>query len=208
MKKLLLSAAIAACLLLGAVQSQAAFANTTTILGWKNAPSDTITTGNVTWVINDLLTTVPDGVSVTLADSGSLTVQANSTWQAGPQNWYLEYTADLTDGMVFSAVSVDSTLYYDKKATITKEVYNAANGALLVTVKSVNGVPSNLGEFTGFPGVNTILVKETIKIEAGTTLGDFGNTFVVPEPSTVLAGSLLLLPFAASTIRRFRKNKA
>jgi hypothetical protein len=28
----------------------------------------------------------------------------------------------------------------------------------------------------------------------------------VPEPTTVLAGALLLLPFAASTIRRFRKN--
>jgi hypothetical protein len=28
----------------------------------------------------------------------------------------------------------------------------------------------------------------------------------VPEPTTILAGALLLLPFAASTIRRFRKN--
>jgi len=28
----------------------------------------------------------------------------------------------------------------------------------------------------------------------------------VPEPTTVLAGALLLLPFAASTIRRFRKS--
>jgi hypothetical protein len=29
---------------------------------------------------------------------------------------------------------------------------------------------------------------------------------VVPEPTTILAGALLLLPFAASTIRRFRKT--
>ncbi len=28
----------------------------------------------------------------------------------------------------------------------------------------------------------------------------------VPEPSTIIAGALLLLPFGASTIRRFRKN--
>ncbi len=29
----------------------------------------------------------------------------------------------------------------------------------------------------------------------------------VPEPSTIIAGALLLLPFAASTIRRMRKNR-
>ena len=28
----------------------------------------------------------------------------------------------------------------------------------------------------------------------------------VPEPTTMIAGALLLLPFAASTIRRFRRN--
>jgi hypothetical protein len=28
----------------------------------------------------------------------------------------------------------------------------------------------------------------------------------VPEPATIAAGALLLLPFAVSTIRRFRKN--
>jgi hypothetical protein len=30
----------------------------------------------------------------------------------------------------------------------------------------------------------------------------------VPEPTTVVAGALLLLPFAASTIRFMRKNRA
>jgi hypothetical protein len=46
------------------------------------------------------------------------------------------------------------------------------------------------------------------------TSGTAGNTLnqdllvVVPEPTTVLAGALLLLPFAASTIRFIRKNRA
>jgi len=35
---------------------------------------------------------------------------------------------------------------------------------------------------------------------------DFEIGSTVPEPSTILAGALLLLPFAASTIRRFRKT--
>lgn len=32
------------------------------------------------------------------------------------------------------------------------------------------------------------------------------DMLMVPEPTTILAGALLLLPFAASTIRRFRKT--
>ena len=31
---------------------------------------------------------------------------------------------------------------------------------------------------------------------------------VVPEPATLIAGALLLLPFAFSTIRIIRKNKS
>jgi hypothetical protein len=30
---------------------------------------------------------------------------------------------------------------------------------------------------------------------------------VVPEPTTVIAGALLLLPFGASTLRILRKNR-
>lgn len=35
----------------------------------------------------------------------------------------------------------------------------------------------------------------------------FTEAAAVPEPSTYLAGALLLLPFAASTVRRFGKNR-
>ena len=41
---------------------------------------------------------------------------------------------------------------------------------------------------------------------AGTSSGDFA--LAVPEPSTYFAGAMLLLPFAASTIRFIRKNRA
>jgi len=34
------------------------------------------------------------------------------------------------------------------------------------------------------------------------------TTAAVPEPTTMLAGTLLLLPFGASTIRVLRKNRA
>jgi hypothetical protein len=34
------------------------------------------------------------------------------------------------------------------------------------------------------------------------------SLFVVPEPTTMIVGALLLLPFAASTLRMVRKNRA
>jgi hypothetical protein len=38
--------------------------------------------------------------------------------------------------------------------------------------------------------------------------GDDSGWVTVPEPTTMIAGGLLLLPFAASTIRFMRKNRA
>lgn len=36
---------------------------------------------------------------------------------------------------------------------------------------------------------------------------DINSITIVPEPTTMIAGALLLLPFGASTIRYFRKNR-
>jgi hypothetical protein len=35
-----------------------------------------------------------------------------------------------------------------------------------------------------------------------------GTLTAVPEPTTMIAGALLLLPFGASTLRFMRKNRA
>jgi hypothetical protein len=37
---------------------------------------------------------------------------------------------------------------------------------------------------------------------------DIAVTSTVPEPTTMLAGALLLLPFGANTLRILRKNRA
>jgi hypothetical protein len=42
---------------------------------------------------------------------------------------------------------------------------------------------------------------------AGGLQGFFGPDLAVPEPTTMIAGALLLLPFGASTIRILRKNR-
>jgi len=46
----------------------------------------------------------------------------------------------------------------------------------------------------------------TIGTTAGTTTYDF-EPAPVPEPTTLIAGALLLLPFGASTLRMLRRNR-
>lgn len=56
------------------------------------------------------------------------------------------------------------------------------------------------------PNVNGIYTFQLEAFNGGTSLGMTEMTVnVVPEPSTYVAGALLLLPFAVSTIRRLRR---
>jgi len=58
---------------------------------------------------------------------------------------------------------------------------------------------------TGAGNLNTLVLE-------GTGLSDsygaiIGNVSLVPEPTTVVAGAMLLLPFGMSTLRMFRKSR-
>jgi hypothetical protein len=74
----------------------------------------------------------------------------------------------------------------------TPLVFNFASGTVTVTP---------LGhERDALPGVNYYMPAATL---------DASFVFTpVPEPTTMIAGALLLLPFGASTIRGLRKNRA
>lgn len=55
------------------------------------------------------------------------------------------------------------------------------------------------------------VLRINVYIAPGTGTRDFDinsvNVSAVPEPTTMVAGALLLLPFGMSTIRKFRKNR-
>jgi hypothetical protein len=65
------------------------------------------------------------------------------------------------------------------------------------------------------PAQTTLYVIKDIAMSTSqsvplTTISVVSQSFhqtVVPEPSTVVAGALLLLPFGVSTLRILRKNK-
>jgi hypothetical protein len=82
-----------------------------------------------------------------------------------------------------------------------------------------NSATGNGGITSGGPLIKNS-IQFTLTADSGFTLAELGNSVVfqygtsldepsfpsVPEPTTVLAGALLLLPFGASTIRILRRK--
>jgi hypothetical protein len=57
------------------------------------------------------------------------------------------------------------------------------------------------------PNVEGTYTFQLEAFQAGASIGMTEMTVVVPEPSTYIAGALLLLPFGASTLRMLRKSR-
>lgn len=63
---------------------------------------------------------------------------------------------------------------------------------------------------TGYKALNANIVgidKVQLTSDGWWVMDDFAYTAAVPEPTTVIAGALLLLPFGASTLRMLRKSR-
>lgn len=180
---------VCACLLAAsALQSQAAF----TIGDWIATPSQTV--GDTTWDLTG--TTLPAGLTVDFASLGALRIQNESGLLEGPDSFTLDYTVSISGGNVFGSAAVDSTAF---GPTGVKKVINGS-----LTLSSVDGAPSG---FVPIPGsLSSLTVSETISLDAGGVITSFANAYtVVPEPATILAGVLLLLPIGASILRVSRK---
>lgn len=68
---------------------------------------------------------------------------------------------------------------------------------------------SYLWNLTGlWNGTDTIQIGDIFDGKSFSHLEIGGTVAVVPEPTTMIAGALLLLPFGASTLRALRRNRA
>ncbi len=101
-------------------------------------------------------------------------------------------------------------------------VYTSGNGTTLVDELVYVGVgnawwpgggdPDPANPLLGRQGSMDAAASSIVGVEITGSYSILGNTgsdtvTVVPEPSTYIAGALLLLPFGASTIRILRKNR-
>jgi hypothetical protein len=166
---------------------------------WIGTP--TVTLGNTTWTLA-AGSTLPTTLGIILNNlTGFRVTDNNGGLSSG--SYALNYNLALS-GMLLTSVQVDSTVA-GVTDSITKNVYNVLGGSLLATATSVNGAPAT-ATITGSP--SSIYVAELVTVAGPGSVISFANTYTaVPEPTTMIAGALLLLPFGASTLRVLRKHR-
>jgi hypothetical protein len=144
------------------------------------------------------------------AGNGNPSPQANvalntwQTWNALQGMWYSEsgtpnsgvFPADL-NGPGDHAITLAAFIALHPNATIINDPGQGGLGGIRIA----DGFASTTDNF------NEYVDAFTIGTAAGTTTYDFELT-AVPEPTTMIAGVLLLLPFGASTLRRLRRRTA
>jgi hypothetical protein len=127
-------------------------------------------------------------------NGGLGTLTASQAGQLQNAIWYLEN--EITFAQLSTMNGVDGTSYYTlaKTGTSTTDttVFNDSLGAYgVIAMNLFNGAYGT--PVTNPNGTNYSLNQDQLA--------------VVPEPTTMIAGALLLLPFGASTLRILRKNR-
>jgi hypothetical protein len=123
--------------------------------------------------------------------SGTRTADAGDLQKA---IWFLE---DEVDGVRNHFIDdAETALGYTHDAAGDAKLKLDSNGAF--NVIALNMYSTSPGTT---PGATTIIDGVTYYLKQDVLA-------VVPEPTTMIAGALLLLPFGASTLRALRKNRA
>ena len=228
MKRTLTFAAIAAGLAVSAVSSQASL----NFAGINNAQFNS--TGD-TFQLNPIAgsSTTPQFIftgadagltgwitgapwAVTMAGLTSTTVGSITYQQApvagGGQLNIFDGVNTLTGNLLWLQIHTSSDgqggLADSMSVNLTGMAYTGVNADLLALL---NGKNANLNLTFQFSGISPTLTS--LYAGTGTTTSSYSGAISsvdvsgVPEPSTLVAGALLLLPFGVSTIRILRKNK-
>lgn len=132
---------------------------------------------------------------------GQLNIFDGIKTMTGNLAWLSIQTSSLGQGGVANSLSLN----------LTSLAYTGLNADLLALM--ANGTSGNLNMTFQFSGVNPEL--SNIYAGTGVTTASYSgsistvpqNTSAVPEPSTMVAGALLLLPFGISSVRILRKHK-
>jgi len=139
--------------------------------------------------------TISDGVqtaNVTTPTGGMAIADALGVLLTGNVNW-----------VQISTIGAGGSLNAFATINITDLSYSGVNAALLGLVAEGNTVGSVDLTFQ-FASPDSL----TMLSEYGGAAGSYsGSIAAVPEPTTVIAGALLLLPFGASTLRILRRNR-
>lgn len=162
------------------VTSSSGVGDSVNLKGWITG---SWTIGSIT-TIGGVQTATVTGTGVFHLSDGTQELTANLTWQD------------------ISTVGTSGNLNTAGAINLSNISYSGLNQDLLDLKAS--GSPTIVLSYSFIPG------KTLTQLTSGGVYktGFSGQVSAVPEPSTVVAAALLLLPFGASTIRSIRKNRA
>jgi hypothetical protein len=162
------------------------------------------------------------GLGVGLALAAMLTTAANASLTV--YNWALDTDPSLTDNGADSSgtIELDSSLSLSEPVSINPgdpssfsfilggTTFDTFNGTILILS---DGNLQLDGNATSTSSENlAVWIPDALTGPHENQVGsvgdpDYGDWVAVPEPSTIIASTLLLLPFGASTLRLLRKNR-
>lgn len=157
------------------------------------------------WSVNmGLLTSTTVG-SITyqqapVVGGGQLDIYDGVNTLTGNVSWGQIHTISDGQGGIADSLTLNlmGITYTGANADLQALAANPNAGNLNLTFQFSGTDPNLTSIFAGGTGVTTASYSGSISSAAGTA---------VPEPSTVVAGALLLLPFGVSTVRILRKHK-
>ena len=167
-----------------AITSETGGSSSVGLVGWINGSP---------WTIG-AITTSGTIQSATVTGLGNLFINDGAGNNlTGNLNWMTIQT-DQSAGFINSSLALN----------ITGLAYTELTNALLALVRDGNGSLNLTFQFN--PGASLTQLT-TGSVQIGSYSGSFAAGASVPEPSTVVAGALLLLPFGVSAARILRKHK-
>jgi len=133
--------------------------------------------------------------TASVTGTGALAVSdASGKLLTGNVNWVTIQTANYAGAINASLV-----------VNVSNLAYAGANADLLTFVHQAGSLDLT---FQFSPGMTLTQLTSGAGPYTSSFSGSLSGVSAVPEPTTMIAGALLLLPFGASTVRILRKNRA
>jgi hypothetical protein len=115
-------------------------------------------------------------------------------------------TADITWDSIYQLGTGDN-LNINGDVNLSSIQYTAGMSGTEADLIALASGPGQLGEATLDFTLNSATPLSTLATETASIAPYSGNLSTVPEPTTMVAGAMLLLPMGASTLRVLRKKR-
>jgi hypothetical protein len=146
-------------------------------------------------------------------ESGNQMMIVNGSTIPGKNVWTGTLSPDMTVGVTYLFSAWVMNVYHDTDpAHQDAELEFSIGGNLIGTFSAAPATAGVWSQFTAFytPGTAGQL-PTSVDLKVNYYANDFAldniSLTAVPEPTTMIAGALLLLPFGASTVRILRRNR-